>query len=392
MSESCGNLVDDDCDGLMDWDDDCSGGGDCDDALRLTRPGTYFGSIAGMSSEYQGNCAGEGSEVVFVFELTEISSFSANTDGSTFDSVIYLRRGSCDSDDEIACDDDGGPWLNSRLDLVALPAGVYYLFIDRYGREPASPEEDYVVHVDWAPLGCGNGFIEGEEQCDDGNVASGDSCSATCETEGRHALRFDGHDDSAVVSPTSVLSLEDSFTAELWFMLDASPDGRRRALLRKGWSSSANYALWVQGDRRVFCGFGSDRDSRTVTSSDTVSVGEWHHIAMTYDGDEIHLYLDGASQGREDARGGPDANGGPLWIGAYSGGDSEQRFQGLIDEVRISRGVLYESDGFEPPEHPRLGEETVALWHFDEGSGDIAVDHGPESLRALVNGAEWVGR
>jgi cysteine-rich repeat protein len=29
-------------------------------------------------------------------------------------------------------------------------------------------------------LGCGNGVVEGDEQCDDGNLVDGDSCSATC--------------------------------------------------------------------------------------------------------------------------------------------------------------------------------------------------------------------
>jgi len=31
---------------------------------------------------------------------------------------------------------------------------------------------------------CGNGLLEGSEQCDDGNTTDGDGCSAACETEG----------------------------------------------------------------------------------------------------------------------------------------------------------------------------------------------------------------
>lgn len=34
------------------------------------------------------------------------------------------------------------------------------------------------------PLGCGNGALEGSEQCDDGNVVPGDGCSELCEIEG----------------------------------------------------------------------------------------------------------------------------------------------------------------------------------------------------------------
>src|SRR6185295_15808003 len=30
---------------------------------------------------------------------------------------------------------------------------------------------------------CGNGIVEEGEQCDDGNTASGDGCSSTCQTE-----------------------------------------------------------------------------------------------------------------------------------------------------------------------------------------------------------------
>jgi len=33
-------------------------------------------------------------------------------------------------------------------------------------------------------MSCGNGAVEGTEQCDDGNITSGDGCSATCTTEG----------------------------------------------------------------------------------------------------------------------------------------------------------------------------------------------------------------
>jgi cysteine-rich repeat protein len=37
---------------------------------------------------------------------------------------------------------------------------------------------------------CGNGVIEGAEQCDDGNFAEGDGCSATCQIESTGALVF----------------------------------------------------------------------------------------------------------------------------------------------------------------------------------------------------------
>lgn len=42
---------------------------------------------------------------------------------------------------------------------------------------------DYKVKTDWVTLRCGNGVIEGSEECDDGNTVSGDLCSTACVTE-----------------------------------------------------------------------------------------------------------------------------------------------------------------------------------------------------------------
>lgn len=42
---------------------------------------------------------------------------------------------------------------------------------------------DYKVKTDWVTIRCGNGLVEGSEECDDGNTVSGDGCSSACVTE-----------------------------------------------------------------------------------------------------------------------------------------------------------------------------------------------------------------
>ena len=42
---------------------------------------------------------------------------------------------------------------------------------------------DYRVKTDWITLRCGNGLIEGSEECDDGNTSSNDGCDSSCVTE-----------------------------------------------------------------------------------------------------------------------------------------------------------------------------------------------------------------
>lgn len=82
----------------------------------------------------------------------------------------------------LAFDDDGGDVFCSLLLAPSLPVGTYYL---RVSAGPASPGDTFAYRL--APSidleVCGNGVIEGGEQCDDGNLVDGDGCSATCQAE-----------------------------------------------------------------------------------------------------------------------------------------------------------------------------------------------------------------
>lgn len=54
---------------------------------------------------------------------------------------------------------------------------------------------------------CGNGIVEGEEQCDDGNLAGGDGCSAVCKVPiPRQALLEEAPGSSAIVAELCTLA------------------------------------------------------------------------------------------------------------------------------------------------------------------------------------------
>lgn len=82
----------------------------------------------------------------------------------------------------LAFDDDGGDVFCSLLVAPSLAAGTYYL---RVSAGPTDPGDTFAYRL--APSidleVCGNGMIEGGEQCDDGNTVGGDGCSATCTAE-----------------------------------------------------------------------------------------------------------------------------------------------------------------------------------------------------------------
>jgi hypothetical protein len=65
----------------------------------------------------------------------------------------------------------------------------------------------------------------------------------------------------------------------------------------------------------------------------------------------------------------PIVIGGPIIVGAPG------PFPGYVDEVRVSRGVRYEeSSSFAPAPRFDVDGDTLALYHFDEVSGEAAKD------------------
>lgn len=82
-------------------------------------------------------------------------------------------------------DDDDGSGDCSAIDPVRdgfarnLAAGTYYVRVSGAAGDTGS----YTLIVLVRAAGCGNGIVESGEQCEDGNTASLDGCSATCRIE-----------------------------------------------------------------------------------------------------------------------------------------------------------------------------------------------------------------
>jgi cysteine-rich repeat protein len=70
----------------------------------------------------------------------------------------------------------------SQVSIPALPPGKYYVTVKN---GPASTKTySYTLQITTTLAVCGNGNKEPGEQCDDGNTAGGDGCSAICTLEG----------------------------------------------------------------------------------------------------------------------------------------------------------------------------------------------------------------
>ena len=92
-----------------------------------------------------------------------------------------------------------------------------------------------------------------------------------------------------------------------------------------------------------FGGCTDDRFWRYVDSTRTVPVGTWTHVAATYDGSRLRLYIGGRAAGSLAVTGRTCANDEPLAVGAKDApalGILEAFWDGRLDDVRVYRRAL----------------------------------------------------
>jgi hypothetical protein len=82
-----------------------------------------------------------------------------------------------------------------------------------------------------------------------------------------------------------------------------------------------------------------------ITGSTSVTVGTWYHIAMTYDGAALRLFVNGIEDASTPVTGMIVSNDGPFRIGGGAPpGQAQYFFDGWIDEVQLHDVALSASD------------------------------------------------
>ena len=153
-------------------------------------------------------------------------------------------------------------------------------------------------------------------------------------TSGKYgkALSFNGTNALVNVPDAPSLRLTSGMTLEAW----VNPTTVDRAWRDVIYKADANYYLEATSTRNPAVPVGGGRfgnASIEVNGSAALAVGTWAHLALTYDGAALRLYVNGVQVASRARTGNLLTSANPLQIG----GDSShgQYFSGIIDEVRI---------------------------------------------------------
>jgi glucose/arabinose dehydrogenase/PKD repeat protein len=176
------------------------------------------------------------------------------------------------------------------------------------------------------------------------NANNGTISGATWITQGRFgkALSFDGVDDWVTVADSNSLDLTTGLTIEAWVFPIANGGGSWRNVLIKERSGGEVYNLYANADTNAPTMFvvRSSQPSSPLDARGTaqIAVNAWTHLAATYDGATVRLYVNGTEVGSRSGSGTVLTSTGALRIGGNSLWG--EYFSGRIDEIRVYNRAL----------------------------------------------------
>ncbi len=160
-----------------------------------------------------------------------------------------------------------------------------------------------------------------------------------------NALEFDGKKDYIIIAHSDTLNLNE-MTVAAWVHLRSYPDDARIITKEEGvvapWTV---YSLQMSGAGESKLEFRPtiNGQRQRVASNEDVPLNEWTHIAATFDGKEVVLYLNGEIDQKAPHAGEMMQNEKDLWFGASEFWDP-RFFDGLMDDVALFNVALSQDD------------------------------------------------
>ncbi len=155
------------------------------------------------------------------------------------------------------------------------------------------------------------------------------------------ALQFDGDGDYVDCGADAVFDITEQLTLAIWVNANDMLDGQHNCWLGKGDNA---YAIKHQsGNFLEFFVYGGDWYSTNYSTNLDSLMGEWHHMAGTFDGNTLLFYLDGEEAASQSFSGAIDTATHPVTLGENSQATG-RFFDGMLDDARIYNRALTQDE------------------------------------------------
>jgi hypothetical protein len=212
-----------------------------------------------------------------------------------------------------------------------------------------------------------------------------------------YMINYNGSDNRVLIADSDSLDLTTSATLEAWVYRTT---GRTQRIIAKENNSGTNgYELSLSSGSIPFFRLNqtTSADLYRVNATTVIPTNTWTHIAGTFDGTNMFIYVNGILEGTKAGPASIVANTLQLTIGAEP--DASDFYLGQIDEVRIWRVARSQSQVQDYMCKKLSGTESrlVGYWRFDEDSGTIVNDETANNNDGTLNGTtsgsthDWSG-
>lgn len=188
------------------------------------------------------------------------------------------------------------------------------------------------------------------------------------------ALNFDGINDHVVVPVKPALNVVNAISIEAW--IKPSNNGGTQDVISKS-SATANsgyiFPRTISGWSTIefLLNFSPGGWKTLRIPYGTNKIGEWHHVAATYDGFTMRIFIDGALMGSLNFTGSINVNNNNLTIGNQPG--FTEYYGGSLDDVRIYNRALSacEIAGCMNCELAGTENGLIAYYTFNQGTAEM---------------------
>ncbi len=221
-----------------------------------------------------------------------------------------------------------------------------------------------------------------------------DYISVTSLSFGNLALEFDGIDDYVEVTNESAFDFTDGITLEAWIK-PALLSGTQGVISKNFGNNSHPYQIRLIGNEVLFGFYSNTIGWQPIqTSSANLLVGEWSHIACTYNMSQVKIFVNGIQKGIGYKTFEIPQNDQPLEIGRTKDVGFEY-FSGIIDEVRVWNIALDQETiqmNMCTNYTGSINENLIANFKFNECGGTLLTDNqnGYDGILIEMTGEEWI--
>ena len=227
--------------------------------------------------------------------------------------------------------------------------------------------------------------------------------SQTC-LPNTNSLVFDGISTYATMPSSPLLEISDSLSIEAWIYASswASVPAEGTIVCKHGWSfGEEGFVLRAGGAGQLSLNIAGDSSGvnaswrEVVSNSNALQLNTWYHIAGTFNGNELKLYINGILAGTQPFQGTITS---PTHFNLNIGrlADVSQPFArfwaGKIDEVRIWHRTLTQTEIAANRNHhidPLTAPGLAGYWRMNDGSGSTLMDLGPGNINGNILNGIW---